>query len=137
MSSQPSPESDKPCYFAHHITDYDTPREEEALKQLEAAGFNNVFNPNSPESQEGYRKHGMEYFLGIVATSSALAFQRFPNNAIGAGVAKEIAEATQLGLDIYEITDSGVRQTDGKKAVEESLSVEETRALIRHLKSSS
>ena len=130
MTTHSNEQPTERCYFAHHVTDYNTPRETGAIERLEVAGLDRIFNPNSAESQAGYKEHGMPYFVGIVATCAALAYQRFPNGAIGAGVAKEITAAMEHGLPIYEVTESGVEAVDGAQAVADGLTVDETRALL-------
>lgn len=122
------------CYFAHHITDYGTPREIDAIAVIEEAGFE-VDNPNLPEHDEGYKAHGMDYFLGLVATCDALALQRFETGEIGAGVGKEVSEAVTLGIPVYEVVGNILTLIDGNTIHESVLSVDATRALIRALRS--
>lgn len=122
------------CYFAHHITDYNTQREANAISVIHDAGFE-VDNPNKPEHEQGYRAHGMSYFLGRVAACDALAFQRFTTGEIGAGVGKEIGKAIEIGIPVYEISDDTLRPIDGSSVVGRVLSVDETRAMIRLLRS--
>lgn len=128
------------CYFAHHVTDYNTRREASALQALESAGFT-VVNPNTPAHNEAYRRMGMEHFLGVVATCGALAFQRFTGGEIGAGVGKEIATAARLHLPIYEVYGTGgvpEIQTVAAEAIpallDTVLSVEYTRALLTRIR---
>ena len=120
-------------YFAHHVTDYDTPREAAAIRLLEQHGFA-VVNPNSNEHDAGYKQHGMEYFLGIVATCDALAFQRFETGQIGAGVGKEIKAASERDLPIYEVVGDMLPHTDAGLLGDDVLSVEATRALLRAIR---
>lgn len=129
----------KTCYFAHHITDYGTAREHDAIRTLEQYNFE-VINPNAAEHEAGYRQQGMPYFLGLVATCDALAFQRFPTNQIGAGVGKEIAEAVHCALPTYEVIDDAVVELTPQEAEEiasSSMSVEATRALLAQLRTAS
>lgn len=131
----PDMKASQRCYFAHHITDYDTPREAEAVRLLEQHGFT-VVNPNGSEHDAAYKHQGMQYFLGMVATCDALAFQRFATGQVGAGVGKEIHVATAYSLPVYEIADNALRQVDGATAVGDAMSVDETRALLRAIRAS-
>jgi hypothetical protein len=117
------------CYFAHPVTDYGgSTRQIESIDRLVAAGWS-VVNPDHPDHQAGYRDHGMQHFLDAVGTCDALAFLRFPNGDVGAGVGKEIEEALRLGLPVYDVAD-GMRPITARPAV---LTVDDTRALIRSL----
>lgn len=131
---------EKRCYFAHHVTDYDTEREKAAIEVIENHGFA-VENPNTPEHETEYKQHGMQYFVDVVLGCDALAFQRFPEGQIGAGVAKEIGAAAIGGLSIFEVTDNVLTEVDLIKSVFDNaigpiLSVDETRALIKSIRAS-
>src|SRR5690606_11353674 len=89
-------------YFAHPVSDYGTALQAAVLKEL-ASSWHEVENPDSPQHQEGYRQHGMAYFEAIAATCDALAYLRFRDGTIGAGVAKEIAAAARAGRPIFEV----------------------------------
>ncbi len=131
-----NPDTPIKCYFAHPVTDYDTERELQAVRALEAAGLK-VVNPNTPEHDVGYGRGGMDYFIGVVATCDALAFQRFPGGEIGAGVAKEIATAASHDLPIYEVRGASVYDIGAKNVptiIDSALSVDATRALLAHLR---
>ncbi|MEO5949255.1 MAG: hypothetical protein ABIP74_02540 [Candidatus Saccharimonas sp.] len=121
------------CYFAHHVTDYGTERETDAIAVIEQAGFE-VDNPNLPEHNEGYKAEGMNYFLGRVAMCNALALQRFETGEIGAGVGKEVNEAVRLGIPVYEVIVDALNLIDGNTITDSILSVDETRAHIRTLR---
>lgn len=128
----------KRCYFAHHVTDYNTEREMAAIEVIESHGFV-VENPNSPEHDAEYKQHGMQYFVDVVTGCDALAFQRFPEGQIGAGVAKEIGAAAISGLSIFEVTDNMLTAVDVIKSVFDNaigpiLSVDETRSLIKSIR---
>lgn len=126
----------KTCYFAHHITDYGTTRERDAVCTLEQYGFE-VINPNASEHDAGYKQHGMPYFLGLVATCDTLAFQRFLTGQIGAGVGKEITAAIDCTLPTYEIVDDKLVELtpqDAREIASSSLSLEATRALLTQLR---
>lgn len=122
------------CYFAHHVPDYGTQREADAIATISAAGFE-VDNPNQPEHDAGYRAHGMDYFLGRVATCDALAFQRFSTGEIGAGVGKEIGKAVELRMPVYEVVEDILNPIDGGAVIDDVLSIDETRAMIQLLRS--
>jgi len=126
----------KTCYFAHHITDYGTAREHDAVRTLKQHGFE-VINPNAAEHDAGYKQQGMPYFLGLIATCDTLAFQRFPTHQIGAGVGKEIAAAANYTLPVYEIVDTELVELtpqEAKAVALSSLSVEATRALLAEIR---
>lgn len=89
-------------YFAHPISEYGTAFEEAVLTALKSDWLE-VENPNAPHHQEGYRQHGMAYFEGVIAGCDALAYLRFSDGTIGAGVGKEIAFAADAGKPIYEV----------------------------------
>jgi|GEM_PF-4409694 len=120
------------CYFAHHVPDYGTKREADAIVVIESAGFE-IDNPNLPEHAAGYRAQGMDYFLGRIATCDALAFQRFATGEIGAGVGKEVGKAVELGIPVYEIVEDALNPIDGSAIADNALSIDETRAMIRLL----
>ena len=129
---------EKRCYFAHHVTDYNTQREKTAIEVIENYGFV-VENPNSTEHNANYKERGMQYFVDLVAECEALAFQRFPEGQIGAGVAKEIGAAAIGGLSIFEVADDVLTEVDLIKsvflnAIGPILSVDETRSLIKSIR---
>jgi len=93
-----------------------------------------VENLDQPHHQTGYKLGGMDYFMRVVEMCSALAFMRFPNGAIGAGVAKEILAAQLVGIPIYDVSSSELVPNDAPRPI---LSVEETRAMIASLRAES
>lgn len=95
-------------YFAHPVSEYGTPLQAAAIKEL-ASGWHEVENPDAPHHQEGYRQYGMAHFERVVSGCDALAYLRFPDGAISAGVAKEIATAANAGKPIYEVRVHGGR----------------------------
>ena len=124
------------CYFAHHVTDYNTLREQEAISTIERHGLV-VVNPNDPAHEIAYKEHGMAYFLGLVATCDTLAFQRFSSGEVGAGVGKEIAAALEHTLPVFEIVDDQLVELDDvevNSVIDSALSVDATRALIAHIR---
>lgn len=126
-------------YFAHPITDYGTKRQTDALASLETYWREErprqpleIENPDQPHHQAGYAAQGMEYFKGVVETCWSLAFMRFPNGAIGAGMGREIRWALNNCAQVYELFDGRVyHAADMPTPV---LTVEETRALISSLR---
>lgn len=93
-------------YFAHPVSEYGTPFQAAVLKEL-ASSWHEVESPDAPHHQEGYRVGGMAYFEGVIAGCDALAYLRFPDGTIGAGVAKEIAAAAGSGKPIFEVHTAG------------------------------
>jgi hypothetical protein len=89
-------------YFAHPVSDFNTPFEAKVVTALTAAGFD-VENPNSPENQKGYAERGFKFTKEVRAKCDAIAFLRFPCLMLGSGVAAEVADFRKRGLPIYEI----------------------------------
>jgi hypothetical protein len=117
-------------YFAHPITDYGGPRQSTAIGMLERYGHV-VENPDQPHHQVGYKLGGMDYFMRIVEGCDALAYLRFPDGSIGAGVGKEILAAQLAGIQVYDIGYGELTPDDDPRPV---LTVEETRALIAEIR---
>lgn len=119
-------------YLAHPITDYGgSERQVQAVAALIEAGFA-VENPDQPHHQVGYAEMGMNYFANAVYSCDCLAFMRFPDGSIGAGVGKEIKWAMADGHPIYEVFEGKVHKVDGLPTP--ILSVEDTRATIKRLR---
>lgn len=118
-------------YFAHPVTDYGGPRQAAAIVMLERSGYV-VENPDQPNHQAGYKLGGMDYFMRIVEGCDALAYLRFPDGSIGAGVGKEILAAQLAGIPVYDIGYGELTPDDDPAPV---LSVDETRALLAELRS--
>ncbi len=97
-------------YFAHAMTDYGTPREQQALNLL-AETFENVKVLNPNEQQHSDAAHAfkrtnlncMEYFCALVRECSRVAFLPTHDGMIGPGVMKEIVEAHIFGKAVWEI----------------------------------
>jgi hypothetical protein len=122
------------CYLAHPVTDYGgSERQQRALRAIVGEHIDPV-NPDGRKHQRGYKKHGMNYFLKLVAECDLLAFMRFPNGSIGAGVAKEIAKARELGICIYDVSTGEMIKIKGE-IDGPIMTVEETRAEIARLQS--
>lgn len=121
------------CYLAHPVTDYGgSARQLAAVAAIEAHGFA-VENPDQHIHQEAYRQHGMQHFLDVVEDCDALAFVRFDDGYIGAGVAKEIECALRRGLTVYDASE-GYLDPTGTMMPECVLTVEQTRAKIAYLR---
>ncbi len=119
------------CYFAHPVSDYGgSERQRNAIAALEAAGWT-VENPDTPIHQAAYRQHGMTHFIEVVEGCDALAFMRFPDGAIGAGVAKEIERALQCRKSVFDVSPGTLLHGIGDMMPEPILTVEETRSRLK------
>jgi hypothetical protein len=108
-------------YYAHCIAIYDTPQEQRDIETLQQLGFE-VVNPNCPESANGYKVLGMEYFRQFADTCDAIAFRALPGGSVPAGVFAEIGIFRDKGKPVIELPSSiNLRE----------MSVEETREYIR------
>ena len=117
-------------YFAHPISTYCTPAEDQAIASLEACGMA-VVNPSDRPHQEACG-NDMVNWAALAASCQGVAFMAFPDGAIGAGVDKEVEAALSQGKPVYEISHrtgavAPVQSWPGKRAL---FSVEETRARI-------
>jgi hypothetical protein len=122
------------CYLAHPVTDYGgSARQLDALAAIEAKGWEAI-NPDQPLHQRLYKAHGMQHFLELVEDCDALAFMRFADGAIGAGVGKEIEAALRRGLHLYEIKGKRLDFYGSQMMPMGLLSVDETRAKIAELR---
>lgn len=126
-------------YFAHPITDYGTKRQADAIAALEAYWREErprqpleIENPDQPHHQAGYAAHGMAYFKDVVESCWSLAFMRFPNGAIGAGMGREIRWKLIGGGHVYELFDGRIYHVESPPTP--VLTVEETRALIADIR---
>jgi hypothetical protein len=112
------------------VTDYGrTERQLLAIAAIRARGWT-LENPDTPEHAEAYRTLGMAHFAFGVQDCQALAFLRFPNKKIGAGVGKEIAAALFIGIPVYDV-ETMERYFAMPAGI---LTVDETRAEIARLK---
>jgi hypothetical protein len=93
-----------------------------------------VENPDQHIHQDAYREHGMQHFLDVVEDCSALAFLRFEDGYIGAGVAKEIECALRHGIPVYDVSEGSLDPV-GNMMPECVLTVEQTRAKLAYLRS--
>lgn len=108
-------------YYAHSIALYNTPQEKRDHSTLFELGFT-VTCPNTPYSDEGYKREGMEFFKKLIADCDCLAFRANPDMTINAGVAREIEWAQEMGKPVIEIPSMVARRT---------LTVDATRQLLR------
>ena len=115
-------------YLAHPITDYGTRRQASAIALISARGWQ-VENPDQAHHQRAYEKRGMLHFEEVVEDCDGLAFLRFPDGSIGAGVAKEIAVALRRGLTVWDAS-NGELASIGSMMPTPILTVDETRARI-------
>lgn len=118
-------------YYAHPVSDYGTRRESAGVRLLTREGWW-VENPNQPHHATGYAREGMEYFRGVVRGCDAVAFQRFPDGTLGAGVAREASWALEDGKPVFEVVDGRLVP---RAEVPAALSVEETRERVRRFRS--
>lgn len=88
-------------YFAHPVSDYNTPHEA-AIVELLSQTFQ-VVNPNHADHAAKYAIEGMDYFVNLADTLDACAFLRFPDDTIGAGVAKEVEVFLDKGLPVFDV----------------------------------
>jgi len=96
-------------YYAHCMQIYDTGQEGRDIELLTKLGFN-VLNPNHPDHQRQYEKHGMAYFTDqLIHTCNALAFRALPSGELPAGVATEVKAALDADLPIIELPNMSLR----------------------------
>lgn len=120
-------------YFAHPVSDYGSERQFRAIAAI--SNYRNNFrveSPDQPHHQAGYAERGMDYFKGVVERCQGLAFMRFPDGGIGAGVGREIRWALIGGLWLYEVFEGRVYPLQDMPTP--ILSVEDTRRLVAHFK---
>ena len=122
------------CYLAHPISEYGSVKQAKAIALIKRAGWD-VLNPDTTAHQQAYQSaggKGMDYFIKLVKKCNALAFMRFPDGHIGAGVGKEMLTAFEMGIPVYEI-DNGILVPTSKMP-KNILSVDETRERIKKYK---
>lgn len=128
-------------YFAHPVTDYGSERQAEALSSLQKYYREQwprtnleIENPDHPHHQEGYNREGMDYFKKIVESCDRLAFMRFPDGSIGAGVGREIRWGLQSCYAVYELFDGWLYQVQNMPTP--ILTVDQTRSKIAGIRAS-
>lgn len=124
-------------YYAHPLTEYNTPREADDLLLLARFGFE-VYNPNCEEVTKQYnaarkRQEANEHFDAfayvfkpLVLACDGVAFRAFGDMRIGSGVATECNWAIEDDRPVFELP-TYLRTR--------FLTVSETRERIRKLKS--
>lgn len=131
-------------YYAHPMSWYDTGYETHDLTALgEHFGSDaTIINPNSPffrekvDEAKWHKRSTMQPFIDFIAQEKpAVAFRRFYDGRIGAGVAKEVLEALAWGQPVYELVGESDSiyvddQWIGLTTFEEVLSIEENRSRI-------
>jgi hypothetical protein len=116
------------CYLAHPVTDYGgTERQLSAIRAIQERGWT-VENPDSPIHQDAYRQHGMGHFLEVAERCHVLAFLRFSDGCIGAGVGKEIERALHCCLPIFDASNGALKRVSLRPGP--ILSVDQTRTRI-------
>src|SRR3546814_8021832 len=93
----------KPIYFAHPVTDFGgTPRQLTAIAAITAMGAT-IENPDQEHHAGAYRTSGMGYYRNIVQSCGGLAFMRFPDGCIGAGVGREIDRSEEHTSELQSL----------------------------------
>ena len=126
-------------YYAHPMSWYNTERETADVKFL--AQFGKVENPNGPHWHNAViraQREGtpvMQIFADYIKEwADVVAFRRFNDETVGAGVAREVLEARIWGKDVWNIHGQpGQLQIvkPGYPRMFDILSVDETRRRIK------
>lgn len=119
-------------YLAHPVTDYGTERQSAAIALICSRGWQ-VENPDQPHHEAAYRSYGMAHFMEVVEDCDGLAFLRFDDSTIGAGVAKEIETALRRGLTVWDASNGDLLNI-GSMMPTPILTVEQTRAKVREMR---
>lgn len=135
-------------YYAHPMSWYDTDKEKEDVDFLAKLGH--LVNPNHPSFEDEVEAAKLRHFpvMDVFAkfirdTADVVAFRRFKDGKIGAGVAREVLEAWIWGKEIWEVIDmkyeihdhqvrpAYIRWRDGNPlSLKDVCTVEETRRRI-------
>jgi hypothetical protein len=75
----------------------------------------------------------MAHFMEVIDDCDGLAFLRFDDSTIGAGVAKEIETALRRGLTVWDVS-NGELLNIGSMMPTPILTVEQTRAKIAEIR---
>ncbi|WP_142628101.1 hypothetical protein [Rhizobium sp. P007] len=126
-------------YLAHPVTDYGAERQAAAVAALRKYWVEEhprqpleIENPDQPHHQEGYNREGMDYFKKVVESCDRLAFMRFPDGSIGAGVGREIRWGLQSCFAVYELFNGWLYHVQNMPTP--ILTVEQTRAKIAEIR---
>lgn len=120
-------------YLAHPVSDYGSQRQVDAIRLLTSQCWQ-VENPDQPHHAKAYQERGMQHFVEVVEDCDGVAFLRFPDGSIGAGVGKEIETALRRGLMVWDIS-NGKLKNNGTMMPYPVLTVEETRTVLARIKS--
>lgn len=125
----------KKVYFAHPVTEYDTPVETHIAETFErSCPEAQVTNPNGPQHSEGYKKEGWPYFDRLVKEHDGVVFTCHSNGTIGAGVYKEVSALLDRGCPgVFADPRNGEFLMVDKEIFShfKTLDVDGTRALIK------
>jgi len=102
-------------YYAHCMTTYNTPQEQEELALLKAHFDNGlIFNPNRDWIQ--FDTNPMKLCLELVADDiiTGVAFGTVDGGYVGAGVYAEIRAAQKRYKPVYEIRSGNVLELHGE-----------------------
>ena len=113
----------KQVYFARPMSQYHSESDQSDIREIELLGFR-VADITNLTTQTAVEYGGMSVFEPIVKSSEALFFRPFPNDKIGAGVAKEINWARESGIPVFELAGSMDKRT---------MDVKQTRAMLKKL----
>lgn len=91
-------------YFAHPVSDYNTPFEIRCLDLLrnDFPGHE-IVNPNTPEHHEAYKQRGMPYFYELVLTCSTLVGVPYRDGEWGMGVWCEAEAMANSGGNVFQL----------------------------------
>lgn len=123
--------SRKKAYFAHPISAYCSPEEDQALRTIACAGFLAV-NPSEATHQKACG-HEMERWAALAGACDAVVALPFPDGAIGSGVAMEVEALVKQGKPVFLLDTDGRQMTrvqDWPNGLE-ILDIASTRARIR------
>ena len=122
-------------YFAHPVTDFGgSSRQKTAIEAISAIGAS-VENPDQEHHARSYQAAGMDYYRDVVQSCDGLAFMRFHDGSIGAGVGREIDWAIEADLPVWEVFGSQLFEVLGRPTP--ILDVEQTRAVLARLRNQS
>ena len=113
----------KKAYYARPMSLYGTIQETRDQEAIRLMGYEPI-EINKEEIQRQAKAAGMATFEPMVKSADALFFRAFIDGQIGAGVAKEIQWAKDIGIPVAELPNRIVGRT---------LSVDETREYLHDL----
>lgn len=96
--------SNKKAYYARPISIDGTKQAERDFELIRSIGYEPYpIWEEKAQALAAYHLFGMSAFRPYVEKSSVLIFRAFPDGSIGAGVAKEIEWAEEMGIPVIEI----------------------------------